>query len=445
MDSKKQEQNPDRKISFTYPMKKIAIIGLGYVGLPLAVEFSKKYPVIGFDIDNKRINELIAGEDSTLEIEKKELSKVLKTDHLAQKGLFLSSDPESISDCNIYIVTVPTPITAFKTPDLIPLKKATATVAHYLKKEDIVIYESTVYPGCTEEDCVPILEEKSGLIFNKDFFCGYSPERINPGDKKNRLTTIKKVIAGSTKETTRVINQLYSSIIQAGTYPVSSIKIAEASKAIENAQRDVNISFMNELALIFDKMNIDTKEVLEAAATKWNFLPFSPGLVGGHCIGVDPYYLLHKSQQLGYNPQVILSGRTVNDEMGRFVASKTLKLMIHHGIKIVGSKVLILGFSFKENCPDTRNTKVIDVVNELNEFGVKVDVYDPYVNKETVHKHYKINLLPDEPIFTNYDGIILAVAHEKFKHIDFSFIKKQHTILFDVKGILDKELIHGRL
>ncbi|MCC8198982.1 MAG: nucleotide sugar dehydrogenase [Tannerellaceae bacterium] len=426
-------------------MKKIAIIGLGYVGLPLAVEFSKKYPVIGFDIDNKRINELIAGEDSTLEIEKKELSKVLKTDHLAQKGLFLSSDPESISDCNIYIVTVPTPITAFKTPDLIPLKKATATVAHYLKKEDIVIYESTVYPGCTEEDCVPILEEKSGLIFNKDFFCGYSPERINPGDKKNRLTTIKKVIAGSTKETTRVINQLYSSIIQAGTYPVSSIKIAEASKAIENAQRDVNISFMNELALIFDKMNIDTKEVLEAAATKWNFLPFSPGLVGGHCIGVDPYYLLHKSQQLGYNPQVILSGRTVNDEMGRFVASKTLKLMIHHGIKIVGSKVLILGFSFKENCPDTRNTKVIDVVNELNEFGVKVDVYDPYVNKETVHKHYKINLLPDEPIFTNYDGIILAVAHEKFKHIDFSFIKKQHTILFDVKGILDKELIHGRL
>lgn len=445
MDSKKQEQNPDRKISFTYPMKKIAIIGLGYVGLPLAVEFSKKYPVIGFDIDNKRINELIAGEDSTLEIEKKELSKVLKTDHLAQKGLFLSSDPESISDCNIYIVTVPTPITAFKTPDLIPLKKATVTVAHYLKKEDIVIYESTVYPGCTEEDCVPILEEKSGLIFNKDFFCGYSPERINPGDKKNRLTTIKKVIAGSTKETTRVINQLYSSIIQAGTYPVSSIKIAEASKAIENAQRDVNISFMNELALIFDKMNIDTKEVLEAAATKWNFLPFSPGLVGGHCIGVDPYYLLHKSQQLGYNPQVILSGRTVNDEMGRFVASKTLKLMIHHGIKIVGSKVLILGFSFKENCPDTRNTKVIDVVNELNEFGVKVDVYDPYVNKETVHKHYKINLLPDEPIFTNYDGIILAVTHEKFKHIDFSFIKKQHTILFDVKGILDKELIHGRL
>ncbi|MCD7916476.1 MAG: nucleotide sugar dehydrogenase [Tannerellaceae bacterium] len=426
-------------------MKKIAIIGLGYVGLPLAVEFSKKYPVIGFDIDNKRINELIAGEDSTLEIEKKELSKVLKTDHLAQKGLFLSSDPESISDCNIYIVTVPTPITAFKTPDLIPLKKATVTVAHYLKKEDIVIYESTVYPGCTEEDCVPILEEKSGLIFNKDFFCGYSPERINPGDKKNRLTTIKKVIAGSTKETTRVINQLYSSIIQAGTYPVSSIKIAEASKAIENAQRDVNISFMNELALIFDKMNIDTKEVLEAAATKWNFLPFSPGLVGGHCIGVDPYYLLHKSQQLGYNPQVILSGRTVNDEMGRFVASKTLKLMIHHGIKIVGSKVLILGFSFKENCPDTRNTKVIDVVNELNEFGVKVDVYDPYVNKETVHKHYKINLLPDEPIFTNYDGIILAVTHEKFKHIDFSFIKKQHTILFDVKGILDKELIHGRL
>lgn len=445
MDSKKQEQNPDKKISFTYPMKKIAIIGLGYVGLPLAVEFSKKYPVIGFDIDNKRINELIAGEDSTLEIEKKELSKVLKTDHLAQKGLFLSSDPESISDCNIYIVTVPTPITAFKTPDLIPLKKATVTVAHYLKKEDIVIYESTVYPGCTEEDCVPILEEKSGLIFNKDFFCGYSPERINPGDKKNRLTTIKKVIAGSTKETTRVINQLYSSIIQAGTYPVSSIKIAEASKAIENAQRDVNISFMNELALIFDKMNIDTKEVLEAAATKWNFLPFSPGLVGGHCIGVDPYYLLHKSQQLGYNPQVILSGRTVNDEMGRFVASKTLKLMIHHGIKIVGSKVLILGFSFKENCPDTRNTKVIDVVNELNEFGVKVDVYDPYVNKETVHKHYKINLLPDEPIFTNYDGIILAVTHEKFKHIDFSFIKKQHTILFDVKGILDKELIHGRL
>lgn len=417
----------------------IAVIGLGYVGLPLAVAFGRKYNVVGYDVDTTRICELNKRFDRTKEIEEEELNEVLSS------RLTLSCDPASIRRCNVYIVTVPTPVTKLKTPDLTYLIRASETVGKVLCAGDIVVYESTVYPGCTEEDCVPVLEQFSKLIFNKEFFCGYSPERINPGDKKNKLNTIQKVVSGSNQETLEKINELYSSIIDAGTFRATSIKVAEACKAIENAQRDVNISFMNELALIFDKMDIDTRDVLEAAATKWNFLNFSPGLVGGHCIGVDPYYLLHKSQQMGYNPQVILSGRTVNDAMGRFVASKTVKLMIKRGIRIVGSKVLVMGITFKENCPDTRNTKVIDVIDELKDFGVVVDVYDPCAIKSEVAAEYGIKLLQNLPDITKYDGIILAVAHDEFSGIDFSFVQDQRTILFDVKGVLDKRLVHGRL
>ncbi|MDD4515366.1 nucleotide sugar dehydrogenase [Massilibacteroides sp.] len=418
---------------------RIAVVGLGYVGLPLAVAFAQKYDVVGFDINKERVSQLSKGNDRTKEIEQEELTAALSG------RLSVSNDINAIANSNFYIVTVPTPVTNFKTPDLIPLLNASAAIGQVLKKGDIVVYESTVYPGCTEEDCVPILELASGLIFNKDFFCGYSPERINPGDKKNKLTTIVKVVSGSTPETADKIKQVYASIITAGTHKTSSIKVAEACKAIENAQRDVNISFVNELALIFDRMNIDTTEVLEAAATKWNFLKFTPGLVGGHCIGVDPYYLLHKSQCLGYNPQVILSGRTVNDEMGRFVASKTVKLMIKNGIKIVSSKVLILGFTFKENCPDTRNTKVVDVIDELQDFGVKVDVYDPHALRDEVKAEYGISLLPELPDLKAYDGIILTVAHDEFKAIDFSFMQNRATVLFDVKSMLDQSLSHGRL
>ncbi|MDR2409075.1 MAG: nucleotide sugar dehydrogenase [Bacteroidales bacterium] len=423
---------------------KIGIVGLGYVGLPLAVAFSRKYETIGFDIDHDRVLELNTGIDTTREVDNEELQKALETSNSSSR-LVLSDNIVSITDCNVYIITVPTPITEYKTPDLFPLLSSSAEIGKILKEGDIVIYESTVYPGCTEEECVPVLEKHSGLKYNVDFFCSYSPERINPGDKKNTLTTIKKVVSGSNEKIADIVDQLYGSIIAAGTFKASSIKVAEASKAIENAQRDVNISFMNELALIFDKMGIDTNEVLEAASTKWNFLKFSPGLVGGHCIGVDPYYLLHKSQQLGYNPQVILSGRTVNDGMGRFVASKTIKLMIRHNIKIIGSKVLVMGFTFKENCPDIRNTKVIDVVNELKEFGTNVDVYDPYAIKKEVKKEYGIDLLEILQDIKRYDGIIIAVAHDEFKNIDFSFVHNQQTVIFDVKGILDKNLVHGRL
>ena len=364
---------------------KIAIIGLGYVGLPLAVEFGKKFPVIGFDINQSRIDELSKGYDRTQEVE---------TDNLQSSTLLsFSANINDLVDCNVFIVTVPTPIDRFKKPDLIPLIAASKTVGKVLRKGDVVIYESTVYPGCTEEDCVPILEKESGLVFNQDFFCGYSPERINPGDKVNTLTKIKKVTSGSTPEIAQFVDSLYGSIITAGTYLATSIKVAEASKAIENAQRDVNISFVNELALIFDKMGIDTTEVLEAAGTKWNFLKFKPGLVGGHCIGVDPYYLLHKSESLGYYPQVILSGRRVNDNMGIFVANKLVKLLIKKGHKIDGCKVLILGVTFKENCPDIRNSRVIDVYNELKEFGIDVDVYDPWADKHEVSEEYGIQLL----------------------------------------------------
>ncbi|MDR2406742.1 MAG: nucleotide sugar dehydrogenase [Bacteroidales bacterium] len=423
---------------------KIGVVGLGYVGLPLAVAFSEKYETIGFDIAHERVLELNTGIDITREIENETLQRALRNIN-PSKRLLLSDDIASIVDCNVYIITVPTPVTKYKTPDLSPLLNSSATIGKILKKGDIVIYESTVYPGCTEEECVPVLEKHSGLKYNVDFFCSYSPERINPGDKKNTLTTIKKVVSGSNEEIADKVAQLYNSIITAGVFKASSIKVAEASKAIENAQRDVNISFVNELALIFDKMGIDTYEVLEAAATKWNFLKFMPGLVGGHCIGVDPYYLLHKSQQLGYNPQVILSGRTVNDSMGRFIASKTIKLMIRHNIKIVCSKCLVLGFTFKENCPDIRNTKVIDVINELKEFGINVDVYDPYAIKEEVKAEYGIDLQETMPDMKKYEAIIIAVAHDEFKKLDFHLVQEQQTVIFDVKGILDKHLVHGRL
>jgi UDP-N-acetyl-D-galactosamine dehydrogenase len=420
--------------------KKIAVIGLGYVGLPLAIAFAEKHLVVGYDIDTKRIDEIMLYHDATLEISGSELKNVL-----AAQQLLLSDDIQAIQDCQIFIITVPTPINQFKSPDLEQLLTATRSVASVLKQGDIVVYESTVYPGCTEEDCVPVLEKYSGLTYNTDFFCGYSPERINPGDKTHTLTTIQKVTSGSTPEIATEIDMLYRSIIRAGTYKASSMKVAEASKAIENAQRDLNISFMNELALIFDRMGIDTTEVLEAAATKWNFLKFKPGLVGGHCIGVDPYYLTHKAQQLGYNPQVILSGRTVNDGMGAFVARKIVKLMIQKDVKIKGAKVLVLGFTFKENCPDTRNTKVIDVVNELKEFGVDVDVYDPYASKETVREEFGLSLPDSVPNFSVYNGVIVTVAHDEFLKIDFAKIKRQGTVIFDTKSFLAKELVDSRL
>lgn len=414
---------------------KIAIIGLGYVGLPLAVEFGKKYTVLGFDINQARIDELSKGYDRTQEMTKEDLK--------SSNGLSFSVNSDDLKSCNIFIVTVPTPIDNYKKPDLKPLLSASRTVGRALKKNDTVIYESTVYPGCTEEDCVPVLEEQSGLKFNEDFFCGYSPERINPGDKINTLTKIKKVTSGSTPEVADFVDNLYGSIIEAGTYKASSMKVAEASKAIENAQRDVNISFVNELALIFDKMGIDTSEVLAAAGTKWNFLKFKPGLVGGHCIGVDPYYLLHKSESLGYYPQVILSGRRVNDNMGIFVANKLIKLLIKKGHRVDGSNVLILGITFKENCPDIRNSRVVDVYSELKEFGVNVDVYDPWANKHEVKEEYQIDLLAS--IEKKYDGILLAVSHDEYNLLNLENSKNANTVVFDIKGVLDKEMVDARL
>ena len=414
---------------------KIAIIGLGYVGLPLAVEFGKKYSVLGFDINQTRIDELNNGYDRTQEMTSEELKSL--------QNLSFSIDKKQLETCNIFIITVPTPIDNYKKPDLTPLLSASRTVGKFLKKNDLVIYESTVYPGCTEEDCVPVLEKESGLKFNQDFFCGYSPERINPGDKVNTLTKIKKVTSGSTPEIADFVDDLYGSIIEAGTYKATSLKVAEASKAIENAQRDVNISFVNELALIFDKMGIDTSEVLEAAGTKWNFLKFKPGLVGGHCIGVDPYYLLHKSESLGYYPQVILSGRRVNDNMGIFVANKLIKLLIKKGHKIEGSKVLILGITFKENCPDIRNSRVIDVYQELKEFGVEVEVHDPWASKHEVKEEYSITLL--DSLTEKYDGILLAVSHDEFKSLNLENFKNKNAVIFDIKGIYDKNSVDARL
>ncbi|MBC8298517.1 MAG: nucleotide sugar dehydrogenase [Pelagibacterales bacterium] len=419
---------------------KIAVIGLGYVGLPLATEFAKQYKVVGFDIDKSRIKELKEGKDKTGEIDLVAFSKVLK----AKNGLQLTANPKDIADSNIYIITVPTPISNNKQPDLSHLLSATKMVAKALKRGDMVIYESTVYPGCTEEDCVPVLEKISTLVYNKDFFCGYSPERISPGDKINTLTKIKKVTSGSNPQAAKKVDNLYKSIIKAGTYLAPSIKVAEASKAIENAQRDLNISFVNELAFIFDKMNIDTHEVLEAAKTKWNFLPFSPGLVGGHCISVDPYYLAFKSEKLGYKPSVILSGRNVNDKMGKFVASKVLKLMRSKGIEIKAANILILGITFKENCPDIRNTKIVDVYNEFISFGANVDVFDAVANKEEVKKELQIDLIKNYAV-KQYSAIILAVAHTDFKVIDFKKLQNSKTVIFDAKSFIPANFIDGRL
>jgi UDP-N-acetyl-D-glucosamine/UDP-N-acetyl-D-galactosamine dehydrogenase len=415
--------------------KHIAIIGLGYVGLPLAVEFGKKFNTIGFDINKKRVSELQEGYDRTCESTKEDLQSA--------KKLTFTSDIDKIEDCNYYIVTVPTPIDKFNAPDLSPLLKASKMLGQILRKGDIVIYESTVYPGCTEEDCVPVLEKESGLKFNFDFYCGYSPERINPGDKINTLTKIMKVTSGSNPQVANLVDELYKSIISAGTFKAPSIKVAEASKAIENAQRDVNISFVNELALIFDKMNIDTTDVLEAAGTKWNFLKYKPGLVGGHCIGVDPYYLAHKAQSLGYHPEVILSGRRVNDNMGIFVANKLVKLLIQRGTTIKGAKALILGVTFKENCPDTRNSKVVDIYNELIEFGINVDVFDPHANSIEVFNEYNITLTND---LCKYNAIILAVSHNEFLALNYDLLKETNqAVLYDIKSILDRKMVDARL
>lgn len=426
--------------------KKIAIIGLGYVGLPLAIEFGKKHKVLGFDINQSRINELRVGKDRTNEADLEGL--IVAMDLAAnseEKGLTFSSNSSDLIPYNVFIVTVPTPIDQFKAPDLRPLLKASEMLGKVLKKGDLVIYESTVYPGCTEEDCVPVLEKYSGLKFNQDFFCGYSPERINPGDKVNTLTKIKKVTSGSTPEIANLVDGLYASIITAGTHKAPSLKVAEASKAIENAQRDVNISFVNELALIFDKMGIDTTDVIEAAGTKWNFLKYKPGLVGGHCIGVDPYYLAHKAESLGYHPQVILSGRRVNDGMGMFVANKVVKLMISKNHKINSAKALILGITFKEDCPDIRNSKVIDIYTELKQFGLEVDVFDPHAEPEEVHEEYGVSLIK-APNSQHYDAVVLAVAHKEFLSLDISSLcKGKDSVIFDTKSFLDRATVDARL
>ena len=414
---------------------KVAVIGLGYVGLPLAVESGKTYSTIGFDINPERIEELLVGKDRTLEISSEELATATK--------LRVTSDSNQLEDANFFIITVPTPINEFKQPDLGPLESASQTVGMFLKKGDVVIYESTVYPGCTEEVCVPILERESGLRFNSDFFGGYSPERINPGDKGRRITDIKKVTSGSTPEVAQTIDKFYNSIIPAGTHKASSIKVAEASKVIENSQRDINIAFVNELAIIFNKIGIDTHEVLEAAQTKWNFLPFKPGLVGGHCIGVDPYYLTHKAQSLGHNPEIILSGRRINDNMGEHIASRIIKSLIAHGKNPAESNALVLGITFKENCPDIRNTKVIDIIDELRSYNVDVEVYDPLPIKEEVKETYSLELIDE--IKSGYDAIILAVAHDEFKSLPWDMIKTNKPVVFDVKAFLSSDLITDRL
>lgn len=413
----------------------IAIVGLGYVGLPLALAFAKKYTVIGFDINEQRVSDLENGKDNTLECTEYDIKNA--------KHLIFTSSISSIKEAGIYIVTVPTPVDADKRPNLKPLLEASAMIGSVLKKGDLVIYESTVYPGCTEEDCVPVLEKQSGLVFNKDFFVGYSPERINPGDKVNTLTTIKKLTAGSTPEIASKVDTLYASIITAGTFKVSSIKVAEAAKSIENAQRDINISFVNELALIFDRMGIDTHEVLEAAATKWNFLPFKPGLVGGHCIGVDPYYLAHKANSLGYHPQVILSGRNVNDQMGTFVTEKLMQLLTATGLPVKGAKALILGVSFKENCPDIRNSKAFEIYSQLSAAGMEVDAFDPYANAIEVKQKHAIDLVN---ALGKYDAIILVVAHDFFKSLDYASLKLSNkTIIYDTKAFLDRSIVTARL
>ncbi|MCA0389026.1 MAG: nucleotide sugar dehydrogenase [Bacteroidetes bacterium] len=416
----------------------IGVIGLGYVGLPLAVEFGRQYPVIGFDINTKRVEELKKGEDRTLEVDSDELAEA--------KHLVYSYNKEELRNVDVFIVTVPTPVDDYKIPDLTPLVKASETVGGVIKPGAVVVYESTVYPGCTEEDCIPVVEKQSGLKFNKDFFAGYSPERINPGDKEHRVSTIKKVVSGSTPEIAHAVNELYKTVIIAGTHLATSIKVAEAAKVIENTQRDINIAFVNELSMLFTKMGIDTVEVLEAAGTKWNFLPFRPGLVGGHCIGVDPYYLTHKAVNIGYHPEIILAGRRINDGMGAFIASQFVKLLIKGGYKIQGSKVLVLGITFKENCPDIRNSKVIDIITELKEFGCAVEVCDPLADAEEVRHEYGVDLTTCENFNTvQYDGMILAVAHDEFRAIDVPALKARNIVLYDVKSFFDKELVDERL
>jgi len=422
---------------------KIAIIGLGYVGLPLARLFAVKYPVVGFDIHKNRVTELKKGIDFTLEVENELLQEVLVNASSDQNGLFCTTDIQDISDCNYYIVTVPTPVDKSNKPDLTPLIKASETVAKVLKPSDIVIYESTVYPGATEEICIPVLEEKSGLVFNKDFFVGYSPERINPGDKEHTVEKILKVTSGSTIEIGQKVNNLYASVITAGTHLAPTIKVAEAAKVIENSQRDINIAFVNELAKIFNLLDIDTQAVLEAAGTKWNFLPFKPGLVGGHCISVDPYYLAQKAQEIGYNPEIILAGRRMNDSMGQYIASEVIKLFIKKDVQIKGARVLVLGITFKENCPDVRNTRVIDVVQNLKEFGSEVTVFDPWANPVEVKQEYNIDTLKNMPQ-EKFDGIVLAVAHNEFLTINFNEFLNDNGVIYDVKGVLTCE-VNGKL
>ncbi len=418
---------------------KIGIIGLGYVGLPLAVEFGKKYEVIGLDINDGRIKELQSGYDGTLEVSKEELAEA--------EFLNYTTSISDLSECNVFIVTVPTPINQHKQPDLTPLIKASEAIAKVLKADDIVIYESTVYPGATEEDCVPILEQQSGLTFNKDFYAGYSPERINPGDKEHRVTNILKVTAGSTPEVADFVDSLYKSIIIAGTHKANSIRVAEAAKVIENTQRDVNIALINELALLFNRMGIDTEEVLQAAGTKWNFLPFRPGLVGGHCIGVDPYYLTHKAQSIGYTPQIILSGRRINDGMGKYVVSQVVKLMLKKRIHVQQAKILMMGLTFKEDCPDLRNTRVIDMIQEFEDYGASVDVYDPWVDKQEANREYGVSPI-ESPQAGQYDAIVVAVAHEQFKKMGVEQIRalaKDNAVIFDIKYILPADAVDGRL
>jgi UDP-N-acetyl-D-galactosamine dehydrogenase len=424
---------------FDLKSSKIGIIGLGYVGLPLAVEFGKKYPTVGLDINKQRIDELKSGKDNTCEVDAAELSQARQLSFTAECG--------DLDDCNVYIVTVPTPIDAYKRPDLTLLENASRTIGKLISAGDVVIYESTVYPGATEEVCVPIIEAESGLVFNQDFFAGYSPERINPGDKEHKVSSILKVTSGSTPETAAFVNELYSSVITAGTHLASSIRVAEAAKVIENTQRDLNIALINELALIFNRLHIDTEEVLNAAGTKWNFLPFRPGLVGGHCIGVDPYYLTHKAQEIGYHPEVILAGRRINDDMGRYVAEQVIKLMLLRKIQVCDSRVLVLGLAFKENCPDLRNSRAIDVIRELQRYHVHVDVHDPWVNPEDARKEYAIDLV-EEPAQGNYDAVIITVAHGRYRESGEAGLRgycNPTGILYDVKYLLPADAVDGRL
>ena len=430
------------------PSIRIAVIGLGYVGLPLARLFATKYPVVGFDVNQQRVNEINQGIDRTLEVDEQILRASLVSENpvtTGTNGLFCSFQLEDIKGCNFYVITVPTPVDKNNRPDLTPLIKASETLGRVISKGDIVVYESTVYPGATEEDCLPVVEKVSGLKYNIDFFAGYSPERINPGDKEHTVEKIRKVTSGSTPEVAETVDHTYRSVIQAGTHKASSIRVAEAAKVIENSQRDINIAFVNELAKIFNAMNIDTNDVLEAAGTKWNFLSFKPGLVGGHCIGVDPYYLAQKAQEAGYHPEIILAGRRMNDSMGKYVASEVVKLMIKNEIPVKNSKILMLGITFKENCPDIRNTKATDIYHELISYGIAVDIYDPWASPEEVLHEYGLTITTHLNEAINYGAVILAVAHREFMEIDLQAFKTRGAILYDVKGILPRELVHARL